>query len=254
MPPCLHPIGSKLFRPPCSSRIGDRRRPSRMVYHIIFFTTKCQTTPSYVFLAAFAIPTLVPRLTTNYPLAPRHVSSSVTLLHRRATGVLTSPPARSSSRGMSFFMRLTFRLQLPRPNRICLFFCYRTYFPLQLLPPRMLSEHGLSKMTLVILLASIRPFYGRVLLIGCLRFLGQMLLGRSLLPHQQPLSLLLLGRSLLPHQQLVSPGAAMVFSIADSPEWPRRYPRLQPHRQWCCRPDRHPATACGLLRIHRFAL
>ena len=79
--------------------------------------------------------------TTRHKLSPRSMAcvfSSVTLLLRRATGVLTSPLARSSSRDTSFFMRLTFRLRPPSPIRIRFIF-FVTGLPT---PPPSTSDVG----------------------------------------------------------------------------------------------------------------
>jgi len=59
---------------------------------------------------------------------------------------LISPIARSSSHATSFSMRLTFRLRPPSPTRILLIFCYRTYSPRLLRPPRTLGTRRPWKM------------------------------------------------------------------------------------------------------------
>ena len=59
---------------------------------------------------------------------------------------MISPIARSSSHATSFSMRLTFRLRPPSPTRILLIFCYRTYSPRLLRPPRTLGTRRPWKM------------------------------------------------------------------------------------------------------------
>jgi hypothetical protein len=122
----------------------------------------------------------VPRPPTNCLLAQQRVSSSVTLLPRRAIDVLIFPLARSSSLA-TFFMRLTFRLRLPSPDQTRLIFCYRTYSPRLPRLPQTLDTRGPRScqplppwMTPATPSGWTRPSCGMVLPTGCPRRPGRL--------------------------------------------------------------------------------
>lgn len=240
MPPCLPLTGSKLFPPPCFLSTGGLHRPYITVFPIIFFIARCQITHSFEFLVACAIRTSVPQLPTNCLLAQQRVSSSVTLLPRRATGALIFPLARSSSLATLFLMRLTFRLRLPSPDRTRLTFCCRTYSPRLPRLPQTLGTRGprscrlhLPRTMPATLSGWTRPSCGMVLPTGCPRCPGRLRLCCRLLHHPVP----------APAPQLLTPGpdSGSVSTTAVVRVQPRlhsrsrRFHRPWSRRQWCSR-------------------
>jgi hypothetical protein len=167
------------------------------------------------------------------------VSSSDTLLPRKATSVLIFPLARSSSLATSFLMRLTFRLRLPSPDRILLIFCYRIFSPRLPCLPQTFGTRG-PRLHLPRLHPTMPatpsgwtlPFCGTVSPTGCPRRPGRLRLPlrlRHLLRQQVP------APRLPPWLPLLLPGSGMasITAVVRSRRYlrpqrrRRRYPRLQ---------------------------
>ena len=170
------------------------------------------------------------------------MSSSVTLLPRRATGVLIFLLARPSSLATLFLMRLTFRLRLPSPDRILLTFCYRIYFPRLPRLPQTFGTRG-PRLRLPRLQQTMPatpsgwtlPSCGMVLPTGCPRRSGQTRLPpRLLLRRQVPPPLQLIGSGSASTTLVVRVRHRLLSRRRRRTSSSRRCPRLHRRRQ------RHP--------------